>query len=81
MPLWQAAPRGAAMGFAGAAIGWAGADDESASEAARVATTTRIPEIETLGIDVTGMGKGKAGLHYYSPKAGLATAPARIGGS
>jgi hypothetical protein len=75
MPLWQAAPRGAATGFAGAAIGWAGAEDENASDAARVAITTRIPEIEAVGMDVTGRGMGKAGPHYYSPQGGLATAP------
>jgi hypothetical protein len=58
MPLWQDAPRGAgaAIGLAGAAAGWADADD-SASDAANVAIATRIPS-GRVGIDITGKDGG-----------------------
>jgi len=60
----RAAWAGAAIGLAGAAAGWADADD-SASDAANVAIATRIPS-GRVGIDITGKD-GEAGLHYYSP--------------
>jgi hypothetical protein len=77
MPLWQEAPRGigAATGLAGAGNGCcAHADEPSASDAARVAITTRGPG---KGIDVTGMKMegGRSFLQATGPVGHGALAP------